>query len=425
MRTIILTTLLIVTAVLTGRAQLSDFTVKKNFEDRYRTIATRIDSASTTEQLEALTKEIAGLGSDFAPHQAFLDKALYPSTFAESMAKLRSLQVLTYDRVYLIQTQGVKLSEMESRLASISSRLDSLTAQRDQLFGELQESKKSIASLREAVKRLAANLQAKDRLIFSLADSIFLPYGKDVHQVADVQKEAIGQKLEKANVVTRVYEIAADNVKFLEVTQLQGKDYGNLIDQYQTFKNRWAGLKDQMAAVVSTSAPVPAPGTGKAGGTPAASKVAAKPATTDAATQAAHVDSVVSDWHARLNATFWGALQKELAASGAGVAPFTDGPTFSASIRTYVATLQANNQDPTPFTETIWKGRIDKEWRDALSKESMLGKAEYASLDKLVSELSKESVDLRLILYILVIVVIALAVWYFVFRRKKEPAAQQ
>jgi len=121
------------------------------------------------------------------------------------MEKLRSLQVLTYDRVFLIRTQGVKLSELEERITSLTTRLDSLTAQRDQLFGELQESRKSLTALREAVKRLTANLAAKDRLIFAIADSIFLPYGKDLHQVADLQKEAIGQRLDKANVLTRVY----------------------------------------------------------------------------------------------------------------------------------------------------------------------------------------------------------------------------
>jgi hypothetical protein len=405
-------------------AQRSDYALKNEFEDRYRQIAARLDSATATQDIESSKGEIEKLETDFAPNQQFLDKALYPLTFSESMAKLRSLQVLTYDRVYLIRTQGVKLSELEARITSLTTRLDSLTAQRDQLFGELQESRKSLTALREAVKRLTANLAAKDRLIFAIADSIFLPYGKDLHQVADLQKEAIGQRLDKANVLTRVYEIAADNVKFLDVTQLQGKDYGNLIEQYQAFTGRWAGLKEKITDVAATSAMVPAGSTGKGPSKTPVGRGGTKEiraASETAAAQSSHVDSVLAEWHARLNAAFWGGLQKEFTTAGITVAPFNDGPSFSASVRQEVASLAASKQDPQPFVETLWKQKIDKDWREGLTKDAMLGKTEYAALDKLVSELSRETIDLTFVAYIAGILVIVALIWFFVFRKKKRP----
>jgi hypothetical protein len=424
MSRIFLLTLLSAILSTAGTAQRSDYALKSDFEERYRQIASRLDSATATQDIASLKGEIEKLETDFTPHQQFLDKALYPLTFNESMAKLRSLQVLTYDRVYLISTQGVKLSELESRLASLTTRLDSLTAQRDQLFGELQESRKSLTALREAVKRLTANLTAKDRLIFAIADSIFLPYGKDLHQVADLQKEAIGQRLDRANVLTRVYEIAADNVKFLDVTQLQGKDYGNLIEQYQAFTGRWAGLKEKITDVAATNAMVPTGSTGKGSAKTPVVRGGTKEiraASETAATQAAHVDSVLTEWHTRLNAGFWGGLQKEFTTAGITVAPFNDGPSFSSSVRQYVASLAASKQDPQPFVETLWKQKIDKDWREGLTKDAMLGKTEYAALDKLVSELSRETIDMTFIAYIAGILVIVALIWFFVFRKKKRP----
>jgi uncharacterized small protein (DUF1192 family) len=424
MNRIFLLALLVATLSAAGTAQHSDYALKSDFEDRYRQIASRLDSATATHEIESLKGEIEKLETDYAPHQQFLDKALYPLTFNESMEKLRSLQVLTYDRVFLIRTQGVKLSELEERISSLTTRLDSLTAQRDQLFGELQESRKSLTALREAVKRLTANLAAKDRLIFAIADSIFLPYGKDLHQVADLQKEAIGQRLDKANVLTRVYEIAADNVKFLDVTQLQGRDYGNLIEQYQAFTGRWAGLKEKITDVAATSAMVPAVSAGKGGTkTPVVrgGTKDARAASETAATQSSHVDSVLAEWHARLNAGFWGGLQKEFTAAGIAVAPFNDGPSFSSSVRQEVASLAASKQDPQPFVETLWKQKIDRDWRDGLTKDAMLGKTEYAALDKLVSELSRETIDMTFLAYIAGILVLAALIWFFVFRRKKRP----
>jgi hypothetical protein len=428
MKTTLIIALLLACTVAPAAAQQSDFAVKKSYEERYRAIADRIDSSSSMEELDSLRNEILKLESAYAGHEAFLDKALYPTTLSESLRRLRTLQVLTYDRVYLIQTQGVKLSELEARITALGIRLDSLTAQRDQLFGELQASKKSMASLREAVKRLTANLKAKDQLLFALVDSIFLPYGKDIHQVADVHKEAIEQRLEKSNVITRVYEIAADNVKFLEVTQLQGKDYANLIEQYETFSGRWGGLKEKMAAVAATSAIVPATQTGKGKSRTPVVKGGAKAAglaTETAAVQAGHVDSVLAEWRSKLGSGFWNGLQKEFTAAGVGVAPFHDGPTFSASIRTYVATLKAGTQDPATFVDIVWKEKVDKEWRDGLTKESMLGRTEYAALDKLVSEVSGDSIDLKLVLYLLGVVIIIGGVWYFLFRKKTPAPADQ
>ena len=401
-------------------AQRSDYALKSDFEQRARSLAARLDSASTTEAIDSVRDDIARLETDFAPHSEFLDRALYPLTFSESVARLRALQVLTYDRVYLIRTQGLKLSELEARINALTGRLDSLTAQRDQLFGELQESRKSLASLREAVRRLTANLAAKDRLIFAIVDSIFLPYGKDLHQVADVQKEAIAQRLQNANVVTRVYEIAADNVKFLDVTQLQGKDYAGLIDQYQAFAGRWAGLKEKMTDVAATSAVVAGEaGTAAHGGKPAKGKTPAHAAAESAATQAAHVDSVLDDWHRRLIAGFWGGLQKEFAQAGITVNEFHDGPSFAASVRACIASLSASKQDPQPFVENLWKQKIDRDWRDGLTREGMLGRAEYAALDRAVSELSRETIDGTFVAYIAGVLALIAGVWFFVFRKKK------
>jgi len=133
------------------------------------------------------------------------------------------------------------------------------------------------------------------------------------------------------------------------------------------------------------------------------------------------VDSVLAEWHARLNAGFWGGLQKEFTAAGIAVAPFNDGPSFSSSVRQEVASLAASKQDPQPFVETLWKQKIDRDWRDGLTKDAMLGKTEYAALDKLVSELSRETIDMTFLAYIAGILVLAALIWFF--RLQEEEAA--
>ncbi len=393
--------------------QESDYDVKVNFEEACKTLKVSMDSARTTASLDSLKAAIDSVEAEFSPREKFLDKAEYPETFASKIADLRNLMMLTYDRVYLIQNQGIRIEELEGRIILLTARIDSLSADRDRLFAELKESKASLSRMREAIRKLTATMQAKDRLIFALIDSIFIPYDKNVNQITDVQKEAIAARLLKANVAARVYDIAADNVKFLETTQLQPRDFANLIEQHEQFSNKWNGLREKINAVsyaMETS-------TARAG---QPGRVKGKAAASAQPVSQTHVDSVLGDWDAKLASSFWSELYKDITGKGIKIQPFTDGRSFSASIQAYVDSLKAKGEDPTPFVNDVWKERIDKDWREALSHESMLGKTEYASLDKYVSTLSEGRFNLKFVAYMLIVVIlVALLVWQF--RRKPKP----
>lgn len=392
--------------------QESDYDVKVNFEAACKKLKNSVDSAKTTAVLDSLKSTIDSVETQFAPREEFLNKAVYPETFAGKIAGLRNLVQLTYDRVYLIQNQGARIEELEGRIILITARIDSLSQERDRLFAELKESKASLSKMREAMRKLTATMQAKDRLIFALIDSIFLPYDKNLNQITDVQKEAIAGRLLKANVAARVYDIAEDNLKFLETTQLQPKDYANLIEQHEQFSTKWNGLREKINAVSYFSP------TGKTVQGGRGTHAGATPAAPDSQT---HVDSVLMDWDTRLASIFWSSLYRDLTSKGTRLQPFTDGRSFSASIRNYVDSAKARGEDPTSFVNDVWRARIDKEWREALSHESMLGATEYAALDKYVSTLSEERFDLKFVLYMgILVVLVALVVWRF----RRKPKAQ-
>jgi hypothetical protein len=399
-------------------SQQSDFAIKQEFETTYKSIFARAEAAVAIATLDSLKAEIDSLEAKFTPHAAFLDKAIYPDTFLDRIRSLRTIHSLTYEKVYLIQTQGVKVEELETKIIYLTTKLDTLTAQRDKILVELQEAKKSNAQYREIVRRLQANLQAKDRLIFALVDSIFLPYGKENAQTSDLQREAINRKLEKGNIIARVEGIAGDNAAFLSVTQLQPKDYAAVIDQYQQFTNRWNGLRDKITAAVIAGTKYSTPS-----GTADKSKGGSAPAPAEA--PAARVDSLTALWGARLQTMFWAGITKEFSDKGILVDPFHDGPSFASSIRNYANGLKASNNDPSVFVNDIWKARIDKEWRDALVRPTMLGATEYAALDREISQLQKPMIDTKFILYSALVILLAVVGWWFFVRRPKGAPPQE
>jgi hypothetical protein len=415
MRTRTLSILTLLLLSMSAAGQESDFAVKQSFENRIGEIKQAIDGATSIATLDSLKTSIATLESDFGGRREFLDKALYPLSYDQTISDLKDLHLITYDRVYLIQTQGIRLSDLEAQLSVLTLRIDSLTTEKNRLFADLQQSKKSQAELREVVRRLSANLDAKDKLIFAMTDSIFLPYAKDLGQASEMQKEAVGRKLEQANVLTRVNEIATDNIRFLESTQLQPKDYANLVDQQEQFAMKWRGLRDKMVAVALPPSARPAPSAKTAGGVPVLTTAAPQPG--------AQVDSVVNAWNLKLQSGLMASIEKEFSSNGIQLQPFGDARTFSQSVRAYIATLKTSGQDPTVFVDKVWKERIDREWREVLSKESMLGKAEYAAIDQLVSELHAEQVGGKFYLYFALILALVVAIWWFFFRKPKAKQA--
>ncbi len=408
-------------------AQQSDLETKTSFEAAYRSIAMEIDAAKTQDQLDSLRGSIDALESRYAEHRAFLDRALHPETFAEKIEKLRTLHGLTYERVYLIQSQGITISEYEARLASLTQRLDSLTNDRDRLFAELRESKKSLADLRQKMRSLSKSLEARDRLLFALTDSIFLPYDKNLSQTTEVQKEAVVRKLLKSNVVARVYDIASDNVKFLEVTQVQPSDYASLFEQQQQFKSKWIGLREKMNAVALASggsAEEASSGSSKSSGK-GRQKATHSPGTDSipALEPVGHVDAVINQWEKKLHASFWKGLEQEFSSKRVTLQPFTDGESFAMSVLEYVDSAKTDGRDVFVFVHDIWKDRIDKHWRATLEKESVLGKQNFATLDKAISELDEKKFDMKFVLYILGAAVVAFGAWWFFTQRK--PATQK
>jgi hypothetical protein len=402
----------------TAQAQRSDFAIKQGFEETYKSLSKSVESAVNVAELDSLKTAIDSCEARYSRNEKLLDRVLYPETFASKMKALRTTHALTYDRVYLITTQGVKLEELEMRILYLTNRIDTLTADRDRLAAELKTLQRSSSEYREVIRRLQANLAAKDRLIFALVDTVFQPYGKDLSKAGDIQRESLTRQMEKANILNRVEGVATENVDFLQSTALQPKDYASAVDQYQTFSTRWQALREKLvaASVAGTStAPEGMPGRtkGKVSGETAAASPRESPA--------ARVDSILAQWNERLQLAFWRGLEKEFTDRGVTVEPFHDAPGFSSSIKAYVTRVQKTGEDPSVFVNDLWKARIDREWREALVKPAMLGAQEYATLDKLVGELSRPTIDAKMIIYAVVLVVLVALIWWFFSRKPKSP----
>lgn len=396
-------------------AQQSDFETTERFKRTYDALKADIDSARTLEQLSPVPGRINELESQFSGHRALISGAFFPKTFEAMLSELRAQHTLANEKTMLISTQGTRIIELEGVLSTLTAELEQLKTEREQLLAELRTTKNSLAYQRDLVKRLNANLAANDKLVTALVDSIFLPFGKNMDALSEMQKDALGKNLEKANILNRISGIAQDNVAFLSSTKLEAKDYGVLVGQYEQFKRRWDGLKDKVTDAIATSNALAQAQTktkGKRDATPVP----------DPKEQATQVDASLAEWRTRLDESFWASLMAEFSNRGVLVQPFNDGKSFSASIRSYVEAAQKSGENTKVFVDEVWIQRIDKDWRAALESESMIGKVEYASLDKAVSQLHKDRFNWQIVFWVFNVIAVIAVGWWFLTRKSRSSA---
>jgi len=203
-----------------------------------------------------------------------------------------------------------------------------------------------------------------------------------------------------------------------------------MFDQLAQFKTKWDGLREKLNAVAQTSdaalteqTPVPTPTPGKPGktkpGTQAVDTAGAAARRAQLEHPGAYVDSALSQWEAGLAGSFWSGLAREFSSKGVALRTFTDGSSFSAAVSAYVDSAKADGRDASVFVKDVWKEKVDKEWRDVLEREEVLGKTQYASLDKMVSEIGEKRFDTKFLLYIVLAAAAALLI-YWVFGRKPK-----
>lgn len=400
--------ILVFTVAMVGFAQQSDFEIKERFKSMYDELKRDIDSVKTADQIALIPNRIRGLETEFAEHKALIAGAFHPETFESMMTQLKDQFALAEAKATTIQTQGIRIDELESQLVTLNTELAKLNSEREELITKLRSANNSASQQQDLVRRLTANLQAKDKLVNAMIDSIFLPFGKNMESLTEVQTDALGKRLEKTSIVSRIADIAQDNVRFLEATNLEPKDYNALVSQYEQFRSRWNGLRERVSAAITAS------------NAKAAAKGNKNQTTPTEENQVKQVDASLAQWQNKLNSSLWASVMKEFTSRGVTVHPFNDPQSFSASMRAYVDSAKVAGGDTKTFVEDIWIQRIDKDWKATLEKDVMLGKAEYASLDLKVSELHKEKFDWKILFWVVNGIVIVLVAWWLFSRKSKK-----
>jgi hypothetical protein len=392
----------------------SDYETVQKFQSMVKVLARNVDSAKTVQDCADVSASIDAMIKEFHPDSELLSKVLYPEDYTTTLENLRNKLFVRQKDLGVIETQFIRITELETKVRELSDSLAMTNAVNEKLLSDVQKLtlnvKKltaelgTVDSLRRMIAKLQRGLQDRDALIFALTDSLFMQYDKNVSDMKDVEKQGLTGKVERRGVVSNIKRAIQDNVAFLESTQLKGNDLVAIIRQQQRFQSQWNGLGPKIAALYAT---------GK-----------------QKKNEVAVVDSMLSTWGGKVDNAMWRSLNSLFKDKGFAVKEFKNGDEFTANL---IAFIDEQIQNPNKemmeirsklfanFDENVWQSDLSTNWLPALVDCGKITEAQKKDIeDKVDTWRSSVNPGASWVIYVLILGVIAIVVAAVIRLRKRK-----
>jgi hypothetical protein len=355
--------LLVMMSVTLTAQQNSDYGIVQRFQTLTKSIANDIDQAKTVQECADANSSIDAIEKEFIADKALINKANYPDGYDKTVEQLRGKLIIRQRDLGIIESQIIRITELEVKIHDLSDQVLKLTGQNETLLAEVRQlsqnvkklsgdlfnSATPIDSLRTMVVRLRQGLQERDALIFALTDSLFLQYDKNVIDMKDIEKQGLLGKIDRHGIIGNVKRSILDNLAFLEATQLKGSDLVTIVRQQKRFQSQWIGLAPKLASLY----------------------LSAKTKKSEVGV----VDSMLAAWGEKVDGAMWRSLNTLFKEKGFVIKEFKNGEEFVANC---IAFLDEQIQNPnketdntryklfTSFNETLWQTDLNATWLPAL-----------------------------------------------------------
>ncbi len=402
--------------------QKSDRAIVEEFSKTIKELYRTTDSAKSAQDCADIRASIEEMEKEFASHKDLLDRALYPDDYSKTITNLKGRLLIRQKDLGVIETQIVRIAELESQVRELSGKIDNLTEENEKLLGAVKNLQRAhelnmeaaaadralVDSLNTVISRLHQNLKERDNLIFALLDSLFMQYDKDVASMNDVEKQGVSVRLGRRNVLTNIKKSIADNLKFLESTNLTPNYYAEIARQNQRFTSQWNGLRPKIASIYL-------------GG-----KQKNK--------EAVLIDSMLSTWSTKVNQGTWKALTALLEKGGIQLKPFSNGDEFTGNFSEFVTAEVSNTKQEADdvrlkrfntFNDLVWKTDLEPTWLPVLVGSGKITADQKAEIEKRFELWHKAIAPVSPIVYVLGAILLLLLLWSLSRYLRKKPATTQ
>ena len=415
--------LLVVMSFMLSAQQKSDYATVQRFQTVTKSIVKNIDQAKTVQECAEASTSIDAVEKEFADEKELLNNANYPDGFEKAIEQLRGKLLIRQRDLGVIESQIARMTDLEVKIHELSDQLMKLTEQNESLLADVQKLTQSVKklsgdlfnsatpmdSLRNMIVKLRERIQDRDELVFALTDSLFLQYDKNVGDMKDIEKQGLLSKIDRHDIIGNIKRSIADNIAFLDATQLKGIDLVTLVRQQQRFQSQWIGLEPKLTSIYLS---------GKS-----------------KKNEVAFVDSMLAAWGNRVDSAMWRSLYTLFKEKGFVIREFKNGGEFSTNFIAFLESeIQNTNNESndtryklfTNFNETLWQTDLNPTWLPALSELHKISDTQKKDIEAKIEKWHASVMPgVSWLIYILIVLGVLLVAIIVVWILRKGPKPTQ
>lgn len=389
----------------------SDYEKTQNFKTKYKQIEESIKNASTLDECNSLSADIAKLKEEFLPDKPLLDKSLYPDNFETSFARIeKALEIRKGDFTQIVELTS-EVGTLKTQVTELSVKNQDLIGQIRQLNLRVEKDAATIASLQKLVAQLKSNIQQRDLLVRDIVDSLLAEFVNAPSSLNEAEKQSIISKVDSRNLFYNIERTISDNIQFMRVTQLTPEDLSEMKNQYRDFNKVWKQIGPRLADVYLDKR--------------------------EKAVEIGNIDGMFNDWNQRINEEMWGQLNKFFREKQIPMLPFSNGDQFTNSAVSFiddeiknlgVKSSEESERNFYTFTDSVYFPQIEPVWIPILIENNMMTEANKDTIDARIAVWKEKVAPASAFNWIyaaLIAVIVFLTVAYFLKGRKGSIPPQQ
>jgi hypothetical protein len=118
--------------------QISDRAIVDKFNKTVKELYRTVDAAKSAHDCADVVASITATEKEFASHKELLDRALYPDDYTKTVTNLKGRLLVRQKDLGVIETQIVRIAELESQVRELSGKIDDLNRK---ILSSLEECK--------------------------------------------------------------------------------------------------------------------------------------------------------------------------------------------------------------------------------------------------------------------------------------------
>jgi hypothetical protein len=384
----------------------SDYEMVQSFKERYQHIVEGIKTATSLDELNTFSAEIANLKRDFEAKKEILDQSLYPENFTSSIEKLSAaIETRSGDFTQIVGLQ-TEVTSLKSEIDLLNQRNNELINQITVLETQRKKDAETITKLENLVSNLRAIIAKRDELIYGIIDSLMPKLSGDVSTMTQQDREKVYSQVEKNNVLAIIKKSLRDNSRFLDVTSLKPKDLEEVKKQQQNFITMWRKIGPKLVDVYAKHK--------------------------DKVNELKDIDNLYEAWSNNIRREAWESIREEFSINNINLPSFGDGQEFAAVVTRFISDeiksygvkdKLESEKIYSNFADSVWFKSITTEWMPYLLDNKLLTVDQKEALEKKISEWKSivYPKDYTWLYALIALIVVVGAIVFFMKKKKPSP----